>query len=162
MITGIEFNKLSKEKIEMHELTKNTIVLFNNCDLKNKFIKEFSKLQFEDDGKDDIIYCTIEDDKKAEDQDHKADIRTLVTYMPTSIYLVDNEQRFVFTTEAPFVLQCKDSYDLWFCDTDNEGEIQVWSFIDFTGYKEMWNNGIVSVYKDFCCGKFGCYEGYGR
>lgn len=164
MINGLEIYSLNKEKIEMYQLTKNTIVLFNNSDLKNKFVKEFLKIRYDETDKEDssIIYSTITDDNKAEEQDHKAEIKELVTYKPTSIYLVDNEQRFIFTTEAPFILQCTDVYDLWFCEINNENEIKLYSFINFKDYKEIWNKGIEIVYKWTITGRFGCYEGYGR
>jgi hypothetical protein len=164
MITGLEINSLSKEKLEMYQLTKNVIVLFNNSDLKYKFVKEFCKIQFDETDKDDgsINYSTIIDDEKSVEQDHKAEIKNIITYIPTSIFEVDREQRFIFTTEAPFILQCKNSYDLWFCDTNNEEEIQLYSFVEFKGYKEAWNKGIDIVYKEFINGRYGCYEGYGR
>jgi hypothetical protein len=164
MITGLEINSLSKEKLEMLELTKNTIVLFNSFELKNKFVQEFSKIQNDETNSDDnsICYCTIIDDDKASEQDHKADIKTNIIYMPTSIFTVDNEQRFVFTTEAPFVLQCNNPYDLWFCDTNNENEIQLYSLVGFKGYKEAWGDGVDNIYKNVINGRYGCYEGYGR
>jgi hypothetical protein len=165
MITGLVIYSLSKEKLEMHELTKNVIVLFNNSELKNKFVKEFLKIK-DDKGnetdKADIIYCTVEDNNKAEEQDHKAEIMTNIVYLPTSIFTVDKEQRFIFTVEAPFIFQCKDPYDLWFCDINANNEIEVYSFVDFIGYKEFWSEGVEKVYKGFINGRFGCYEGYGR
>lgn len=164
MITGLEISSLSKEKLEMHELTKNTIVLFNNFELKNKFVQEFSKIQNDETNSDDnsICYCTIIDYDKTSEQDHNAEIKTNVIYMPTSIFTVDNEQRFVFTTEAPFVLQCNNPYDLWFCDTNNENEIQLYSLVGFKGYKEAWSNGVDNIYKNVINGRYGCYEGYGK
>ena len=157
MITGLEIYSLSKDKIEMHELTMNTIVLFNNSDLKYKFVQEFWKLTDEED--ESILYCTIIND---ESEDHEAQIKTVMTYKPTSIYMADNEQRFIFTTEAPFVLQMTSPYDLWFCDTNKDNEISVWSFMAFEGCLETWEKGVEEVYKDFANGRYGCYEGYGR
>ena len=164
MITGLEINSFSKEKLEMYELTKNVIVLFNNYELKNKFVKEFCKIQFDETDKDDgsIVYSTIIDDDKAIEQNHKAEIRNIFTYMPTTKFEVDGEQRFIFTVETPFILQCKDPYDLWFCDINNKGEIQLYSFVEFTEYKKVWNKGIDVVYKEVINGRYGCYEGYGR
>lgn len=164
MITGLEIYSLTKEKLEMYDLTKNTIILFNSSDLKYKLVKEFLKIRYDETDKDDgsIVYSTIINEDKAEKQNHKAEIKILVEYLPTSIYMVDNEQKFVFTTEAPFILQCTDSYDLWFCDTNKEGEIQLYSFVEFKGYKEAWDKGIYVVYKEVINGRYGCYEGYGR
>lgn len=164
MITGLEINSLSKEKLEMYELTKNTIVLFNNSDLKYKFVKEFLKVKNDETENDDgsIIYSTVSDNDKWEEQNNKAEIKAVVEYLPTSIYLIDDEQKFIFTTEAPFVLQCNNPYDLWFCDTNNEDEIQAYSFVEFKDYESIWNKGIETVYKWLINGRFGCYEGYGR
>ncbi|MDD2495289.1 MAG: hypothetical protein PHE29_08860 [Tissierellia bacterium] len=164
MITGLEINSLNKEKIEMYELTKNTIVLFNNSDLKYKFMKEFDKIKYDETDKDDnsIIYSTVLDNNKSKEQNHKVNIKTIISYKPTSIFLVDDEQHFIFTTEAPFVLQCDNSYDLWFCDINRDNEIELYSFVEFKRYKEIWNEGIEEVYKWFIDGRFSCYEGYGR
>ena len=157
MITGLDIYSLSKDKIEMHELTKNTIVLFNNSDLKYKFVHEFLKVPDEED--ESILYCTIVNN---ESEDHSAEIKTVMAYMPTSIFMVDNEQRFIFTTEAPFILQCTSPYDLWFCETNKDNEINVYSLTEFEGHNETWQSGIEEVYKDFANGRYGCYEGYGR
>ncbi len=67
----------------------------------------------------------------------------------------------LFTTEVPFVLQCSNPYDLWFCDTNNN-EIQLYSLTEFKRYNEIWNDGIYELYKSILCGKFGCYEEYGK
>lgn len=164
MITGLEINNLSTEKIEMYNLTKNTIVLFNNSELKTKFVREFLKIKFDETDKDDnsVFYSTVIDNDKYEEQSHKAHIKIKVEYLPTSIYYIDNEQKFIFTTEAPFILQCNDLNDLWFCDENNNGDIQVYAFTDFKGHKETWKSGIYEVYKKVLNGQFGCYEGYGR
>ena len=127
------------EKYKMYQLTKNTIILCNNSEIKYKLISEFA------DEINDII-----------------NIKTIVTYKPTSIYLIDNEQKFIVTTEAPFILKCNNPYDLWFCDMNNKNEIQLWSFVEFKEYKQIWDKGIEEVYKEVINGRFGCYEGYGR
>lgn len=160
MITGLEIFNISN-KIEMYELTKNVIVLFNNSDLKNKFLQKFLKIKFDETEDDDssIIYSTT---INGEEDDHKAEICHVLTYKPTSIFMVDNEQRFIFTVEAPFILQCTDPYDLWFCDTNSNGKIQLYCFTDFKDYQILWNDGINSIYEQFINGRFGCYEGYGR
>ncbi len=164
MITGLEIYSLTKEKLEMYDLTKNTIVLFNNSDLKYKFVQEFLKIRNDETDKDDgtILYSTVSSNEKWEEQNHKTEIKTIVEYLPTSIYMVDNEQKIVITTEAPFVLQCNNPYDLWFCDTNNEGQIQIYSFVEFKDYDTIWAKGISTVYKWTINGRFGCYEGYGR
>ena len=164
MITGLEIYSLSKEKIKMYELTKNAIVLFNNSELKYKFVQEFLKIRQDETDLDtkDICYSTVLDEDKSDEQDHKAKIKTVIEYKPTSIYMVDNEQKFIFTTEAPFILQCNNPYDLWFCDANKDNEIQLWSFIEFKGYKETWSKGIDKVYKEVINGRYGCYEGYGK
>jgi hypothetical protein len=164
MITGLEINSLNKEKIEMYELTKNVIVLFNNSELKNRFVREFAKIIYDETDLDngEIVYSTIMDSDKEDEQDHKAELKEIVTYLPTSMYMVDEEQKFIFTTEAPFVLQCNDPYDLWFCDTNKDNEVQLWSFVEFKGYEKTWNEGIEKVYRMFINCRYGCYEGYGR
>lgn len=164
VITGIEFYSLSKDKIEMHELTKNTIILFNNSDLKNKFVKEFLKINLDETDSVDnsICYSTVSDNALAKEQDHKAELSQVITYLPTTIYLVDYEQRFTFTTEAPFILTCTDPDDLWFCDTNNDGKVQIWAFTAFKRYKEIWDEGLYNVYKTVTEGRCGCYEEYGR
>lgn len=43
-----------------------------------------------------------------------------------------------------------------------DGEIQLYSFVDFKDYNNIWNKGIETVYKWLLNGRFGCYEGYGR
>ena len=158
MISNLEFNSLSKKKIEMNELTKNVVVLFNNSVLKNTFREEFAKIsQDEIEGEldnDDVNYSTT--------TDCKAQIKETIAYLPTSIYIVNNEQRFILTAEAPFVLQCTNPYDLWFCDTNSENEVQIWSFVDFIGHKEIWDKGIDEVYRTVINGRYGCYNGYGR
>jgi hypothetical protein len=161
MITGFEIYNLSKNKIEMYGLTKNTIVLFNNSNLKYKFVKEFLKIELDEtkDEDDSIIYSTI---VNSEEDDHRADIRQIIAYQPTSIFMVDNEQRFIFTVEAPFIFQCTDPYDLWFCNINANGKIQVYAFTEFKNYKEVWGMGVEAVYKAFTNGRYGCYEGYGR
>lgn len=153
MITGIEFHKLNENKIvEMLQLTKNTIVLFNNSDLKFKFINEFLKIRNELD--DSVMYNN--------DKNKKSEISFFVNYKPTSIYKIDDEQTFIFTVEAPFILQAKDPYDIWFCDIKNGDEVELYSFIDFEGYEEVWNKGIERLYQNFINGRYGCYEGYGK
>lgn len=161
MITGLEIYSLSNDKIEMYELTKNVIVLFNNSNLKKKFIEEFLKIKQDETENDtkDICYSTVSDNTKADEQDHKADINVEEINVPTSIYTVDNEQKFIFTTDAEFILQCNNPYDLWFCDTNSTEEIQVWALTNFKRYKEIWNKGIDNVYRYFIDGRFGCYEG---
>ncbi len=98
MITGVEFYKLSNKTIEMYQLTKNTIVLCNNCDLKYKLVKEFLKIKLDGTDKDDnsVCYSTVVDENKADEQDHKAIIKAIVEYKPTSIFEVDNEQKFIY------------------------------------------------------------------
>lgn len=165
MITGIEFDKLNENKtLGIYQLTNNTIILFNNSDLKYKFQKEFLKIRDDETDRYDnsICYSTAIDNEKFEEQDHKAEIKIVIEYMPTSIYKIDNEQTIVLTVEAPFIFTCKDPYDLWFCDTNNKDEIQLYSFVEFKDYKELWDKGIDNIYKMTTTGRFGCYEGYGR
>lgn len=157
MITGIEFHKLNENKtVGMYQLTKNTIVLFNNSELKLKFLMEFFKIQNDETELDDnsVMYDN--------NQNKKSEIRTLISYKPTSIFKVDDEQNVIFTVEAPFILQAKNPYDIWFCDMNNKDEIELYSFVEFKNYKEIWDIGVDKVYEWFTNGRFGCYEGYGR
>lgn len=163
MITGIEFYVLNKDKtLGMYQLTNNTIVLFNNSDLKYKFQKEFLKIRDDETDKDDnsVCYSTAMNNEKFEEQDHKAEIKRVIEYIPTSIYKVDNEQTVVLTIEAPFIYKCKDPYDLWFCDINKKDEIQLYSLVEFKGYKESWDKGIDNIYLMTIDGRFGCYEKY--
>jgi len=107
----------------MQQLTKNIIILFNNSKLKYEFQKSFLKIEDEDD--ETICYYVGGDIS----DDYKINIRRYVEYRPTSIYIVDNKQRIILTTEASFILQCINPYDLWFCETKNN-EIQLYPFTD--------------------------------
>jgi hypothetical protein len=65
-----------------------------------------------------------------------------------------NMQKIIITTENPFVLQCKDEYDLWFAK-ETDGKIHIYSFTDFKGYKEVWNKDVYYLYKKVLSGIYG-------
>jgi hypothetical protein len=88
--------------------------------------------------------------------------RVIMSYLPTTILEVDEEQKIILTVEAPFILQAKDVYDIHFVDRNDDNKICINALTDYVDFKEVWSKGIYKVYENVCNGVLGCYEGYGK
>lgn len=160
MFKGILFN--DPEKFDFNNENNYMDIITNNCivlcdDIK---IKHFLASQIEDicDGKHqgeegytyDIGDC--EEDPK---------ITSMIGYLPTSIFTIDNEQKITVTVEAPFILTATSIEDIWFASRSNDNKISIYPFRIFIGHKEIWDEGVEKVYKSFIHGRYSCYE-YGK
>lgn len=159
MIEQIEIHKDGYRDFELTDLTSNTIILFSSPQLKNEVLKEVEPIwnYREKEDNDSVIYI-MESDNEPEPY---LDLSVInIRYLPTTIINLQGGQKFVFTVEAPFILQARRPNDIWFVDKNKNDEIECWAFSAFRGYKEVWKKGINSVYSEFCQGRYGCYQGY--
>lgn len=148
MITDLKFPTLCED--QMNELTENTIILFNNTEIKNKFVRCIHDLIINKDTQM-VDYGTIDDKDIV--------IKNFVSYLPTNIYKVYDEQTIIFSVEPTVLLLMKDKCDIWFVD-EIAGKIEIYALTSFRGYGKDETVSAEEVYKNTCCGRFGCYEGY--
>ena len=151
------FNKEDGNNV-MCELTDNTIIICSDLRVKNIILKH-------------IIECFESSDYENCDYNYEDGDRIFieVSYKPTSIVNISNidnvcpMQRITITKEVPFILQAKTSDDIWFVNykkyyndkSKNKSGISIYPFSIFKGYIDIWNEGIMNVYKQTINGKFG-------
>lgn len=150
MVKGVVFKNenFNEEFNELLELTKNTVILCDNCHTKALLSTTLTE------------YITRRNDDAFDINNDCGDYTIEVCYKPTTILKV-GKQRIIITTEAPFILQCKNIKDLWFCQMNNNEEICLNALTDYKGYKLFWKKGKDYVYKMYISGQFGDYA-YGN
>lgn len=165
MLKGIEFHNSNEREYQfdmtndnnlMSDLTNNTIILCSNWRTKNFILKQICDI-YECKHKEDIetnhIYNT-------ENEVYNEDFKTILSYRPTTVLLIDGIQQIILTVEASFILQAQSPKDIWFVDYDKDNKLLVYPFTIFKGYKDDWDEGVMELYKNVCNGRYGCYVGY--
>lgn len=162
MIKAIKFNGNEFEHIDDNDLlnlTKNTIILCANSDIKYRIFKvidDICKAKCEEENDITCYSMGEEDDERGLIPKMKVNIN----YLPTTILTIDDEQTITLTIEAPFIFTAKEYKDIWFADINEDNVIYIYPFFAFKGYKEVWEEGLFSVYKNFILGRYGVYSGY--
>ena len=159
MLNAVEFlddifNKEDDNNI-MCELTDNTIIICSNSRVKNIILKH-------------IIECFKSSDYENCDYNYEDGdkFQIEVSYNPTSVINVSNNnnltQRITITKEVPFILQAKNPNDIWFANYNEESsQTSIYPFTIFKGYIDVWDKGVMNVYKKIingCYGNFGVYD----
>ena len=157
MLSYIEFHgdlfDHNEEYNLVDEMTNNMIFICGCPQTKNKIVNEIEKIcngKCIESGHD--YWC-------GKNKLYPKITKRLVTYLPTTRFVIDNEQTITCTIEAPFVFTATDIKDIWFA-IDVDGKISVYSMTIFKGSHDKWNEGIESVYHFIAQGRYGCYKGY--
>lgn len=135
------------------EMTNNMIFICDCPQTKNKIVNEIEKIcngECVEYGHD--YWC-------GENRLYPTITKRVITYLPTTRLVIDNEQTITCTIEAPFVLTATDIKDIWFA-VNNGGKISVYPMTIFKGSHDKWNDGIESVYCYVTGGRYGSYDGY--
>lgn len=155
MVSGILFNKESFDTSDdnnlMCPITENTIILCANYKLMNSLAEEIvntinGKAEYND------YDCDAEDVGKA--------IYELNFGLQKVISI--NKQRIILCLEPAMIYRAKQIKDLWFADwagIDDGYKVSIYPMTVFKGSKEIWNNGLDTVYKTIVNGRYGCYDG---
>jgi len=160
MIYCISIEGITKEEIELSELTNNTIILCQNSELKYKLITELNKIITGEADREEsnVSYSTNDDEDVG--------MKLVSTYKPTTIYDINNgEQRIIVTVEAPTILSMENINDLWFLGklSSNDNEVSMYALTEFSGHKEFWEQqGAEGIYLNTIRGRYGTYEAYGE
>ncbi len=151
MIQGICFKdeRFDKKNNTLFELTNNTIILCDRVDIKSTLFRDVLKIcQGERELSTEIDYWT--------NHDKKPEISKMeVSYLPTSVFYVDELQRICITNEMPCILQAKEIKDLWFAVNGKDGFINVYPLTSFEKSDEIWDRGIWEVYRWVANGRYG-------
>lgn len=154
MLRGILFNDDKYfESVDdnnlMDVLTKNTIVLCEDTEIKNFLhhaIVDVCEGKHMEEG---YLY-------HIEDTDY-LNFKYGINYLPTTELNIDEEQKIIFTIEAPYILTATSPADIWFAQRTKENKIRIYPLRVFKGYKEIWEQGVYRVYIDTIVGRYGNY-----
>ena len=80
-----------------------------------------------------------------------------INYLPTTELNIDENQKIIFTVEAPYILTAISPADIWFAQRTKENKIRIYPLRVFKGYKEIWEQGVYRVYIDTIVGRYGNY-----
>ena len=164
MLKGIEFHNSSNREYQfdmtndnnlMSDLTNNIIILCSNWRTKNFILKQICDIyecKHEEDIETNHIYNT-------ENEVYNEDFKTILSYRPTTVLLIDGIQQIILTVEAPFIFEAHSIEDIWFANEENN-LISIYPLYVFKGHKDDWDKGEIEIYKNFINGKYGCYNGY--
>lgn len=154
MINDIKGMKifLTKEGINLDELTSNTIFMCDSSETKNilskcvadNFINKTEKSIRVNDGYDwiDEICCECKMD-----------------FPQTTIYNLNNNLDLTITVENAFVFNITNPYDIWFIQKREDG----FAFIPLSDFEyEKYNNNPIMLYKALSVGRFFIMGTYGR
>lgn len=147
-----EFNHNDDYNV-MLEITNNAIILCDDPKIKSKIYSEFVEIctgKCEKDGTN--IYCNSTDNV---DRGIPQLTKTHISFLPTTIVEIDNEQRITFTVELPHILQAKTAEDIWLAVENDYGTISIYPITLFKGYEDVWKKGIYEVYKTIAYGRYG-------
>ena len=159
MLRGILFN--DPEKFDHNDDNNLMDVITNNCIIlcEDTKLKYFLANQIED-----ICLGKHTHEEGYEyyvgDDEEEPKITGRMTYLPTSIFTIDNEQKIIVTVEAPFILTAKSIEDIWFAARSAENKVSIYPFKVFNGHKETWDKGVEKVYLNVINGRYG-YCAYG-
>lgn len=158
MLRGILFNNeacfdFSGDNNLMDTLTKNTIVLCEDNQIKNFLANAIIEICEGKHKKSGYDYCAEPEDK--------LELQVGISYLPTTELFVDNEQKIVLTMEAPYILTAQSASDIWFAQRTKDAKISLYPMRIFQGYEEKWNEGVEAVYKYIIAGRYGDYT-YGK
>ena len=152
MLYGFSFPKISKD--EFVDLTSNTIILCSNRESLEKLGEAFQKSFVDNKLENNNVICYYQ----TSEYDEKLNVKSEVIYPNTHIYSVNNgKQKIIMTIEPIIILSLKDTWDLWFVDSNNR-EIKYWSLAEFKGYGShgLKEHSVIDIYKSAVDGRFGC------
>lgn len=155
MLTDImvqDFFQPSKEYPEkdlgIFLMTKNTIILCNNSESVHKIA--------------DIVHSIMTGKADEEGNIHykmscfsnKDSIKVECMYQPTAIFKV-GKQKIIITVDPMAILSMKNKNDLIFFEGN-----EIYYFVNFKGYEEVWKRGAFAVFGDYVGCRYGTYDGY--
>ena len=151
MLEYIEFkaDRFRKEEdFNVIDLTENTIILCNNCQLMNSLAKEIintvnGKAEYND------YWCESEDIGKA-----KIELNFGLQC------LIDiNGQKITLSLEPSIIYKANKPEDIWLFNINGYNKEVIYPMLIFKGSNQIWEAGKDEVYKTICNGRFGCYDG---
>lgn len=156
MLNAILFN--DPEKFDFNDDNNYMDTITNNCIVicEDTGIKNFLAKQIEDifggkhEHEDGYIYYT--------DEHREVNITSRISYLPTTHFIINNEQKITFTIEAPFVLTATSVEDIWFACRTNDNKVSIYPLKVFKGHKEDWDIGVFEIYKNVISGRYGTYS----
>ena len=156
MLEAILFNDPEKfdfndENNYMDTITNNCIVICEDTEVKNFLSKQIEDIfdgKHEHEGGYDYYI----------DEHREVYITNKIAYLPTTHFVINNEQKITFTIEAPFVLTATSVDDIWFASRTTDNKVSIYPLRAFKGHNEDWNNGVFEVYKNVISGRYGTYS----
>jgi hypothetical protein len=157
MLEAIRFNKpdvfVTKDFYnEMTDLTNNTIIICNSVPIHFALNDEILN----------TINGTAEYNDYACDE---SDVGTGKVLMLGGLQrmLSIGDQTITTGIEPALVYKAKSDEDIWFADTiiteDGKEKILIYPMTHFKGHKDVWSEGLDSVYFYVAGGRYGAYDG---
>jgi hypothetical protein len=155
MITTIQFNDLERfnhtdDNNLMDVITENCIILCEDVDIKRFIANEIIKICTGEYSNNDIVGYNV-------DHDNEPKLTRNITYFPTSLLCIDDNQRIICTIEASSILVAKSVEDIWFAIRDSMNKVNVYPLCVFKGHKDDWEQGIDCIYKNVVNGRYSPY-----
>lgn len=145
--------KVTDDDNLLSPLTENTIILCNNCDLKNSLTKE--------------ICDTINGNAEYNEYDcDDADVgKAKVTFRFGLQSIIDiNGQKITLALEPSIIYKATKKDDIWFAGwsggfAGTTYEEFIYPIGVFKGSHDVWEKGLDEVYEMICSGRYGVYDG---
>lgn len=155
MIKAIQFEKLDQfdhndENDFMDIITDNCIILCEDVDIKRVVASKIMEICCGTYADNDLVGYEV-------NHDGEPKLTKNITYFPTSLLCIDNDQHIVCTIEASSILSAKNVEDIWFAIRNNNNKISIYPLRVFKGHKDDWDQGIEHIYLNVVNGRYSPY-----